>query len=372
MRQVSSIMTQDPTLELEALKKLWFSQPFSLGIPIIDLQHLWLVHTILSLEDTLTDVALESFSEDVKLSFTRALEYVSEHFALEEDILSHFNYPNFEKHVDGHRSFVEKLAEKFSGAENDEVAALGLLQILKKWLFQHILHDDADYADFFQKQNIKVNKYTNEILKEKKYKITKEQLLIYQNISASEEASQVQASETTDIVFEIRKIWNTYNLATNIPIIDLQHIWLLKMIVDLDKAIVAGNVSKEALQSILNQAIEYTKNHFSVEDRIMRHFRYTDFANHMTQHKRFIDFVQLRTDENKKGDRLAASHLVQDLKNWLLSHIAFEDRKIGVAFRDRVRDLSDFTKKLHQNGEVAISTEQKNLYKAVLEKKTDD
>jgi hemerythrin-like metal-binding protein len=364
-------MTKDPTHELEELKKLWFSQPFSLGIPIIDLQHLWLVHTILNLEEALTDVTLESFSEDVKLSFTRALEYVSEHFALEEDILSHFNYPNFEKHVQGHRTFVEKLAEKFSGAENDEVAALGLLQILKKWLVQHILHDDSDYADYFEKQGIKVNKYTNEILKEKKYKISKEQLLIYQNISASEEAAQVHTSETTDIVYDIRKIWNTYNLATNIPIIDLQHIWLLKMIVELDKAIATGTASKEVLQSFLLQAIDYTKNHFAVEDRIMRHFRYTDFANHMAQHKRFIDFVQLRNDENKKGDRLAAAHLVQDLKNWLLSHIAFEDRKIGLAFQDRVRELSDFTRKLHQNGEVTISTEQKNLYKAVLQKNSE-
>ncbi len=360
-------MSQEPTQQLANLRQLWFSQPFSLGIPIIDLQHLWLVHTILNLEETLTDVTLETFSEDVKLSFTRALEYVSEHFALEEDILSHFNYPNFEKHVDGHRSFVAKLAEKFSLAENDEVAALGLLQILKKWLFQHILHDDADYADYFAKQGIKLNKYTNEILKEKKYKISKEQLLVYQNISAAEEANQVNTSDSTDVVYDIRKIWRTYNLSTNIPIIDLQHLWLLKIIVELDKSLASGNASKAVLQSILNQAIEYTKDHFAVEDRIMRHFRYVDFANHMSQHKRFIDFVQMRNEENKNGDKLAAAHLVQDLKNWLLSHIAFEDRKIGAAFQDRIRELSEFTKKLHQNGEVRISVEQKNLYKAVLE-----
>jgi hemerythrin-like metal-binding protein len=360
-------MHKDPTHELEELKKLWFSQPFSLGIPIIDLQHLWLVHMILSLEEALTDVSLESFSDDVKLSFTRALEYVSEHFALEEDILEHFHYPNFKKHVEEHRAFVSRLAEKFNNAENDEVAALGLLQILKKWLFQHILHDDSDYADYFQKQGIRVNKYTNEILKDKKYRISKEQLLVYQNVSASEETLIVHTSDSSDIVNDIRKIWKTYNLATNIPIIDLQHIWLLKMIVELDRALTTGNASKEVLQSILVQAIEYTKDHFAVEDRIMRHFRYTDFANHMAQHKRFIDFVQLRNDENKKGDRLVAAHLVQDLRNWLLSHIAFEDRKIGIAFQERLRELSDFTKKLHQNGEVTISNEQKNLYKAVLE-----
>ncbi|TGL60093.1 hemerythrin [Leptospira ognonensis] len=364
-------MPKDPAKKLEELKNLWFSQPFSLGIPIIDLQHLWLVYTILNLEEALTDVTLESFSDDVKLSFTRALEYVSEHFALEEDILSHFNYPNFEQHVEGHRNFVAKLAEKFSGAENDEVAALGLLQILKKWLFQHILHDDADYADFFNKQDIKVNKYSNQILKERKYTISKDQLLIYQNISAAEESTQVQTSESSDIVQDIRKIWRTYNLATNIPIIDLQHMWLLKMIVELDKILASGNVTNEVLHNIIVQAIDYTKDHFSVEDRIMRQFRYVDFANHMKQHKRFIDFVQLRSDENKKGDRLVAAHLIQDLKNWLLSHIAFEDRKLGIAFKDRVRELSDFTKKLHQNGEVSISAEQKNLYKAVLERNSD-
>lgn len=360
-------MSKDSNQKIDDLKKFWFSQPFSLGIPIIDLQHLWLVSTILSLEDALNDVTLDTFSSEVKTSFTKTLEYVSEHFALEEDVLEHFHYPNLVEHIEGHRAFVSRLAEKFSSAENDEVAALGLLQILKKWLVQHILKEDSDYADFFEKQDIKVNKYANQILKEKKYRITKEQLLLYQNLSASEEAGMVQASDSKDLVYEIRKIWKTYNLATNIPIIDLQHIWLLRMIVVLDQTLANGQLTKEAIQKILQQAIEYTKDHFSVEDRIMRQFRYTDFANHMAQHKRFIDFVQLRNEENKNGDLLVAAHLVQDLRNWLLSHIAFEDRKIGNAFKSRIRELSEFTKKMHQNGEVTITLEQKDLYKAVLE-----
>ncbi|GBF51753.1 hemerythrin-like metal-binding domain protein [Leptospira ryugenii] len=360
-------MVRDPSLHLEDLKKLWLSKPFQLGIPIIDLQHVWLVHTILILEEALADVSLDSFREDVRQAFTNALQYVSEHFALEEDLMEHFNYPGFSEHVEGHRQFVAKLAEKFAATEEDEVAALGLLQILKKWLLQHILHDDSDYAEFFKKNNIRINAYSNEILREKKYRISKEQLLIYQNVCNQLDKETVETNESTDIVFDIRKIWRTYDLVTHIPIIDLQHIWLLKMIVELDRAISAGDIEKEQVQKFLNQAIAYTKDHFMVEDKIMRQFRYNDFANHMNQHKRFIDFVQLRNEENKMGGKQAAAHLVQDLRNWLLSHIAFEDKKIGISLQTRVRDLSEFTKKMHQNGEIQITGEQKNLYKAVVQ-----
>ncbi|MDZ4724732.1 MAG: bacteriohemerythrin [Leptospira sp.] len=360
-------MKIDEVKHVESLKKVWNSEPFSLGIPVIDLQHLWLVNLILKLEETLTDVTLGSFSAEIKSTFTHALEYVSEHFSLEEEILEHFNYPNFDQHVRGHRSFVAKLAEKFNHSENDEVAALGLLQILKKWLFQHILHEDSDYANFFKSKDVRLNLFLTKLLKENKYRVTKEQILLYKNISTPEEISAVETSETHDSITDIKKIWKTYNLSTNIPIIDLQHIWLLKIIVELSYALNSGEVPKDFLQKSINNVIAYTKDHFSVEDRIMRQFRFNDFANHMSQHKRFIEFVQLRHEENRLGEHHVASHLIQDLKNWLLSHIAFEDKKIGIAFASKVRELSEFTKTLHQNGEVTISAEQKNLYKAILQ-----
>ncbi|MDF3820396.1 hemerythrin domain-containing protein [Leptospira sp. 96542] len=361
-------MSEGIPSHLESLRITWLSEPFHLGIPIIDLQHIWLVHIILELEELILNSDQTGTDVDVNDSFRKALDYVSVHFALEEDILEHFNYPGYDKHVKGHRQFVQRLTAKFFEAKNNKLAALGILQILKKWLFQHILHDDNDYAEYFKNQNTDLKTYCNEILRSGKYPVSKEQLLIYQNIIQMETAPINIQEHSIDVIQEIKNIWKTYNLATDIPIIDLQHIWLLKTIVELDHSLRLGDEVTVTFQKVINSAIEYTKDHFGVEDKIMKYFRYTDVIQHMNQHKRFIDFIKTRNDEYKQGNPRAGLHLVQDLRNWLLSHIAFEDKKIGLAFRNRVREISEFTKKLHQNGEVNITKEQKNLYKLVMQK----
>ncbi|TGN18892.1 bacteriohemerythrin [Leptospira idonii] len=356
---------------LEELRNTWKSQPFSLGIPIIDLQHIWLVHIIIKLEVVLSDLNRPAFSKDIKVSFSEALDYVSEHFALEENILEHFNYPDLEEHVKGHRLFVERLIEKFHGSENSEVAALGLLQILKKWLFQHILHDDRAYSDYFNQQSVNLRDYCNELLQSGQFPISKAQFLLYQNIQSSlDEDTSLRPTETKDVVHDIRNIWKTYNLVTHIPIIDLQHIWLLKMVVELDRALKSGEQESEVFQRTVNMAIEYTQVHFTLEEKIMRYFRFVDVVSHMSQHKRFVEFVKLRYEEFKNGDSSAAQHLVQDLKNWLLSHIAFEDKKIGFSFQNRIREILEFTKKLHARGETEITPDQQALYKAVIQEES--
>lgn len=364
-------MQKDSSAHLDSLRITWLSEPFFLGIPIIDLQHVWLVHIILELEEEIVEAEKNDSDINVHVSFRKALDYVAEHFALEEDILEHFNYPNFKEHVQGHRKFVERLTEKYYEAKNNQMAALGILQILKKWLFQHILHDDTDYAEFFKASNLDLKSYCNQILKSGKYPISKEQLLIYQNIVQIDTTAISLHEQTIDTIQEIRNIWKTYNLSTGIPIIDLQHIWLLKMIVELDHSLKLGDGSSETFHKVIAEAIEYTKDHFGVEDKIMRYFRYTDVVQHMNQHKRFIEFIKMRNDEYKLGNPRVGLHLVQDLRNWLLSHIALEDKKIGLAFESRVRELSEFTKKLHQSGEIGISREQKNLYKLVLQSVPD-
>ena len=149
---------------------------------------------------------------------------------------------------------------------------------------------------------------------------------------------------------------------------DIQHIWLLKLITDLDSAVKDENTNKktEVLKKRIDGAIKYTEEHFAAEEKLMKQFRFTDLINHSNQHKRFVQFVKKRADEMQEGDPLAAEHLASDLKNWLLSHIAFEDRKIGEHLKDKVREVSEFTKKVHQSGEVNIKPEHKALYKEVM------
>ncbi|MBK9503173.1 MAG: hemerythrin family protein [Leptospiraceae bacterium] len=155
-------MTKNSIDKMTSLRNFWQENRFQLGIPLIDIQHLWLLYIITTLEASLSNA--ESLSETLKDSIVGIIDYITEHFSLEEEILKEFKYPGFEEHVKHHRQFVDTLQDKHDLANTNELAALGLLNMLQKWLFQHILKDDRMYVDFFKRNSIDVKPFCQEIL----------------------------------------------------------------------------------------------------------------------------------------------------------------------------------------------------------------
>ena len=365
------IMTID-TQKLESdisskIIEFWNGNPVSTGIALIDLQHIWLLQIIFRLELILDSHDHDAIKETVNKSFLDVIDYAGEHFSMEEEIMEHFNYPRFDDHVKNHRDFAEKLKEKFENFGEDEIVAHGLLSVLKKWLVNHILKDDRDYSDYFKSTSAKVKSYCEMILGTKKYTVTKVQINLYNQVIKSKTVD-IKEVIAEDTVSQIRNIWKSYNLAIHIPMVDLQHIWLLKMIVELDRAVKVKTDKDrgDVLKSVIQGALEYTEEHFDNEERLMKQFRFTDLINHSNQHKRFVQFIKTRAEEEQLGNPQAAEHLILDLKNWLLSHIAFEDRKIGNLLNGKSKEVSEFTKKIHENGYLKIKPEHKALYKEVM------
>ncbi len=353
---------------LSKLKDFWKQNNFSVGVPILDLQHVWLIYIVLRLEEQILESDSNSLDALASESLEETLQYAAEHFSLEEEIMKKFEYPSYTSHLETHRNFAEKIKEKYTKTNEDEVFALGLLSLLKKWLFNHILKEDKQYSEHLAKHSSEVRDFCSELLNQKKYSITKFQVQLYNEVT-KEKTPEITEVETEDPIAQIRHIWNSYNLAIGIPIIDLQHIWLLKMTVELDLGLKRKEgIDPALLDKILQGALDYTKYHFSVEEKFMRYYRYVDFITHSNQHKRFIDFVIQRKEESKTGNPEVAKLLVKDLKNWLLSHIAFEDKKIGLFLGKRTREISEFTKKMHEKGELIILPEHKTLYKEIMKK----
>ena len=98
----------------------------------------------------------------------------------------------------------------------------------QKWLFQHILKDDRMYVDFFKRNSIDVKPFCQEILIKKKYNITKKQGDVYKEICNFRQ-TEIEEVISENMVEDILHIWKSHNLSLNLPVIDLQHIWLLKM-----------------------------------------------------------------------------------------------------------------------------------------------
>jgi hemerythrin-like metal-binding protein len=125
---------------------LEWSDELSVGIDIIDKQHMILVRAI-----NLLAMALEKNSERELLAaiFETLADYTVTHFSYEEELFEHFGYPETQQHRDAHQGLLNKVVElktKFDAGEDN----LGpdVLRFLVEWLTKHIMGTDKRYVPF--------------------------------------------------------------------------------------------------------------------------------------------------------------------------------------------------------------------------------
>jgi hemerythrin len=128
------------------MKDLEWKDEYLIGIPAIDFQHRQIVDCIASvLGEPTGDDRLRAESEIIKL-----LGLLQQHFALEESMMGNLSYPDRDLHIEEHRQFnadVHDLAQrslrKKAGVSQEAI------KIAHKWLSEHIMTRDRDYAAFF-------------------------------------------------------------------------------------------------------------------------------------------------------------------------------------------------------------------------------
>jgi hemerythrin len=118
--------------------------------------------------------------------------------------------------------------------------------------------------------------------------------------------------------------------SVGISVIDDQHKKLLEMTNDL---FLACNYSTDAgkiqFKKTIHDAVAYVKFHFATEEKIMKLTSYPDLEAHKKEH---TDFVRKVFDDVKAfeiGIPLVPKQFVKYLKDWILSHIAITDSKMG-------------------------------------------
>jgi len=128
------------------MKDLEWKNAYSVGISAIDFQHKRIFECIMSvLGGPTDDDKLRAEAEIIKL-----LGLLKEHFAVEEKMMQALCYPELEQHIKEHRQFnadVHDLAQKslrtMAGVSHEAI------RIAHKWLTEHIMTCDRDYAAFF-------------------------------------------------------------------------------------------------------------------------------------------------------------------------------------------------------------------------------
>lgn len=351
------------------LKDFWLKNNLKLDIPVIDLQHVWLVFLIMELENEIQPGTVPDRDSDERTRKIIAdlLGFATEHFSLEEDLFLAFDIPEGAAHGEKHRHFVQFLSERTNELHSGNKDSLKVLvSFLKDWLTMHILKDDRHYADYYRDQGINLKQYFQNQVEKHALTIDRGQVAVYKLVSESEEVREIV---NANIASNVTKIWNSNTLSVQIPIIDLQHLWLIGLIVELDLSSRSRNMGTSAREKIFHRVVQgatqYAQEHFATEERIMEKFHFPGYTAHLKQHQGFKDFVARRALEYRQGDTKAAIKLVQDLREWLLSHIAIEDHKIYLALRSHLPDVQKYVRELINSGEITVRKKQVELYNQV-------
>ena len=69
------LIEKNPSDKISSLRKFWQENHFQLGIPLIDLQHLWLLYIISNLESALSSPQ-NSLNKTVRDSIVGVIDYI--------------------------------------------------------------------------------------------------------------------------------------------------------------------------------------------------------------------------------------------------------------------------------------------------------
>jgi len=114
--------------------------------------------------------------------------------------------------------------------------------------------------------------------------------------------------------------------SVGIESIDNDHKKLLNLINNLQSSALyytGADFDKEAL----NELIEYTKYHFTREEKLMEENGYPDFTEHKAQHDRMTNQVLDMVKEYDEDEEKTIIELTNFLKKWLISHINGTDQQ---------------------------------------------
>lgn len=119
-----------------------WSDDLNTGIKEIDDQHRQLVDYL----NQLYDVIVKNNRDGIVLIFEQIIDYTQFHFTFEESIMKENDYEYYIPHKHIHDLFIKRVLHYKERFEHGENIAEELHALLKRWLINHIAHDDKNFA----------------------------------------------------------------------------------------------------------------------------------------------------------------------------------------------------------------------------------
>jgi hemerythrin len=115
--------------------------------------------------------------------------------------------------------------------------------------------------------------------------------------------------------------------------IDQQHRVLVGLINRLDAGSRKGG-DAESVDAVLAALVDYMREHFADEERLMREHDYPDADAHVAAHARLTERVRTMVQRSDQGATPPLRELKLFLRQWFISHVLHTDKALGTALRD--------------------------------------
>jgi len=125
------------------------------------------------------------------------------------------------------------------------------------------------------------------------------------------------------------------NYSVGVASLDEQHKRLVELINRLHQAMLDGQ-GRSVVHEILDALIDYTKVHFSTEEKLMESHGYPDLEAQRAQHTDLVRQVAEFQEKEKSGRLTLSMELISFLRDgWLVKHIVASDKRYGPFFREK-------------------------------------
>lgn len=349
---------------LARFRKFWRENDFTLGIEFLDAQHMWLIALLFHLESLIGAGATDK--KQIEAIFDEAMRYADTHFRAEELVLHEYRFPGEENHAAQHHAFKESIRNILqSPTRNDADGAAKLGRFLQNWLVQHIKKEDIAYRDFFRAQGIDANLYFDRLVAgDADFTLSENQLRLYTEVA---EHTEIIPGIPNDVLHEISRMWKSFSIRLYVPLIDMQHLWLIKMVVELEEALKANYEKRlNLLGELLPDVKDYVREHFAAEEAMMEALGYQGSAGHKKLHELFARTISEHDASYATRTRQGAAVLVHDLKDWLLTHIVLEDSRFARLCREKHEQAIQVSKRLIAEKKVQFKKAQILLFQYVV------
>lgn len=131
--------------------------------------------------------------------------------------------------------------------------------------------------------------------------------------------------------------WKEHEFTVFDETLDSQHNQLIQQYNALHEVLINGSLSESTDEqaTTLENMVEYAETHFKTEEKYMEDIGYPDTEKHKQTHQNFRDRINSLQRDMDQGRVVLSTTLMKFLKNWIVEHIAIEDKKYGQYHKQR-------------------------------------